>query len=179
MADINWVNDSGTTYTFELTGLTAAGSQAAAHDENDGTFWAQNGSGFPASWVYGHLLFKATFSKPITISRLKVVHAEGAYFTMEGGASQDWTLQYYTTGWNTQDSGTARTNYNTPLTNDHTGLTIANVTAVQFHSNIAWVNYHFPPYVPGAAWQYLYDLYAYGPLGGGESSNGIFFGSDF
>ena len=177
MADINWVNGPGTTYTYEMSSLTPAVGSATtnSHDENDATFYAQNGFGYPPAWVYGHMLVKATFAKPITMISIRALHAEGAVWTTSGGGSQDWILQYQIGegGWSTQGSGVQLTAWDAPRNDSYAGLKIKDVTAVQVHTNISWVNYHMFPFVPGFAWQYIYELSAFGHL---ETSSTIFFG---
>ena len=78
MADINWVPAIGTTYYSENTGVGAnLGAESNSYDENDSTYWGRGIQGYGTGSI--HHIFRATFTQPISINRIKLVHAEAGF----------------------------------------------------------------------------------------------------
>lgn len=175
--DINWVHDGvGNTYYSELSGTTAAptvtGSEAVCYDDNTTTYYGgERGTYGTAQTV--HMLFRATFSKPITVSQIKVVHAEYTGGPHANSWSWDWTVRYYDdTGWHTQgtDSGTTTRAVlpASPQTNDYTGLNLKKVTVIEYYGNaMVGADGTPPPPGPSVCGVYLNELYTYGHEAGG------------
>ena len=162
MAVANWAADAGSTYYTEASGTTYAGGQQGSasdcYDENEATYflWSDAVQG-PA--LTAHILFEVTFDQPITVSRIKIVHAEvGAY----GGAS--WSVEYYDGSWHEQGSGTANPNGgpDAPITNDYTSLNLQNVTKVRYTGDGGNAGSPGPPTPPAVAGASCNELYVYG-----------------
>lgn len=184
MADINWIHDGvGNTYYSELTATTAApavtGTVADCYDDSTGT-WYGGARGTYGTAQTVHLLFRTTFLKPITVSQIKVVHAEHTGGPHGVAWGWDWTVRYCNdTGWHTQGSDSGATARSvvpaSPQTDDYVGLNLEKVTVVEYHSNVIITadGTPPPPFIPSACGAYLNELYAYGHV---ADDNSIFFG---
>ena len=132
MAIENWVRKAGTTYTYDdnLTGggLFPAKDPTKAYDDNPN--WPSVYGGYHLTGP-GYVGFGATFSSPITMSR---IGGSGLTWVVGGGARPRWQIDYYNGAWVTQDSGNTNLgNFATKETTilDYTELSISNVTQVR------------------------------------------------
>jgi hypothetical protein len=187
MADIDWVADAGTVISSSWTGNLAvqhpAGSEASCYDQNDATYWEGQRGGYGNTAQWSNLVFTATFSTAVLINRLKLVHGE--YYVLCNNPVNSWTLEYQDgSGWHTQGTGSNGVVGIGPSAHqqDYTGLNLTGVTAVRctLYSYYATATTPSPPpFTPGRCGSGLYELWAYGPEGGGPSGNAMLFGTDF
>lgn len=177
--DINWAADAGSTKTGSTTGngtTAETGSVANCYDENTSTYYMRTSLVGGDGTVVSTLTTRSVFSKPVILTRARVLYDLVAVGYFGSPGSYSWNVKYRVgASWTTVASGSGGAIGNpaspTTLDSDTTGLNVVNVDAIEFNCTTQATGFRNPVFpffiIPGYAYVTCYELYAYGHVAGG------------